>query len=322
MQSVFFWILRRMLKYSAPLNRLLEVKKLRKYGQMAPGSAPLFIVGLPRSGSTLVYQVLTHMFNVTYIDNLMTLGRETLFFSAWLSQLFFRDRAHGSFTSAYGNTWESGLHAPSEAGALWYRWIPRELVYVDENSLTEKNKLSMTRNIWALINRYRKPLLIKNLYFSTRISLIRSLFPEAKFILVRRDPVYIAQSIYLSRLKNCKEPESEWWSVRFPGYEGFLGKPLEEQVARQVYELDTLLKKDLVGVEKESLFEIAYESLDNELIRGPLAEFLDSGYREGLDQASLDLKPSNDQRVDDQVFERLQNELDRCFAVKNDIDHE
>jgi len=322
MQSVFYWILRRMLKYSAPLNRLFEAGKLRKYGTPVPESAPLFIVGLPRSGSTYVYQVLTHMFKVSYIDNLMTLGRETLFFSSWLSHLFFRDRAHGSFTSTYGNTWDSGLHAPSEAGALWYRWIPSDAVYVDENSLTEKNKLAMTLNIRALINRYRKPLLIKNLYFSTRIRLIRALFPEAKYIMVRREPLYIAQSIYLSRLKNCNEPESEWWSVKFPGYEDYLGKPLEEQVARQVFELDSLLKKDLTGVKNANLFEINYETMDNELIHGPLANFLGSEYRKGSDKAGLNLKPSNEQKVDGPVFERLQYELDRCFTVKSDIDHE
>lgn len=322
MQSVFYWILRRMLKYTAALSRLFEAKKLRKYGNLASVSVPVFIVGLPRSGSTYVYQVLTYIFDVSYIDNLMTLGRETLYFSSRLSHLCFGNKPHGSFTSSYGNTWEHGLHAPSEAGALWYRWIPSDAVYVDEQSLTEKNKISMTLNIRALINRYRKPLLIKNLYFSTRIKLIHALFPEAKFILVRRDPLYIAQSIYLSRLKNCKEPESEWWSVKFPGYEGYLGKPLEEQVARQVYELDKILKTDLAKVNKENLIELEYEALDNELIHGPLADFLNSGYRKGAHQDSLDLKPVNEQKVDDPVFERLQNELAPFFAVKNDIDHE
>jgi hypothetical protein len=123
-------------------------------------------------------------------------------------------------------------------------------------------------------------------------------------------------------LKNCKKPESEWWSVKFPGYETFLGRPLEEQVANQVFELDTLLDKDLAGVRKENLFELKYESLDSELIHEPLAAFVNSGYRKGLHQDSLDVKTSNEQKVDDQVFERLQVELKRCFAVKNDINHE
>jgi len=309
MQSVFYWILRRMLKYSAPLNRLFEAKKVRKYGKQTAEFSPLFIIGLPRSGSTFVYQVLTHIFDLTYIDNLMTLGRETLFFSSRLSRIFFGSRPHGSFSSRFGNTWESGLHAPSEAGALWYRWIPSNAVYVDENSLTERNKLAMTWNIRALTNRYRKPLLIKNLYFSTRIKLLRALFPEAKYILVQREPLYIAQSIYLSRLKNCKSPESEWWSVKFPGYEAYLGKPLEEQVARQIYELDNLIKNDLTGVAEEKIFKINYESLDQELIHGPLADFLGCGYRKGLNKSGVNLKPSNTQKVDDRVFECLQNEL-------------
>jgi hypothetical protein len=300
----------------------MEAKRLRTYGSAAPGHPPVFIVGLPRSGSTFVYQVLTHLFDVSYIDNLMTLGRETLYFSSRLSQRCFRDRPHGSFSSTYGNTWDSGLHAPSEAGALWYRWIPVDAVYVDEHTLTAKDKDAMTRNIKALLNRDQKPLLIKNLYFSTRIKLIRSLFPEAKFIRVRRDPLFIAQSIYLSRLKNCRNPESEWWSVKFPGYEEYLGKPLEVQVARQVHALERILDNDLEGLEKEKLLEIAYESLDGRLISGPVAAFLDRGFRKGVRESDLNLDPSNKKQVNDQVFERLQMELDRCFAARNIVAHE
>lgn len=322
MQSVFYWMIRRMLKYSAPFIRVFEAKKIRKYGTTDPKSAPLFIIGLPRSGSTYIYQLLTHIFDLSYIDNLMTLGRESLYFSSWLSHLWFRNRTHNSFTSSFGNTWESGLHAPSEAGALWYRWIPTDAVYVDAQKLTEKNKASMIQNIHALINRYERPLLIKNLYFTTRIKLIRALFPEAKFLRVRRNPVFIAQSIYLSRLKNCKNPEREWWSVKFPGYEAWLGKPLEEQVARQVYELDSLLTRDLAGVQKEQVFELNYESIDKELIRGPLADFLNCPYRKGSPDIDLDIRASNAQKVDDQVFERLRAELERCFDGKTELNHE
>lgn len=313
MRSVFYWILRRIFKYCAPLIRLLETKKLRKYGCQELQANPVFIVGLPRSGSTFVYQVLTDMFDVSFIDNLMTLGRETLYFSTWLSNLFFRGRMHHSYTSTYGNTWESGLHAPSEAGALWYRWIPDNAVYVDENSLSKKNRVAMALNISALINRYKKPLLIKNLYFSTRIRLIHALFPTAKFILVKREPLFIAQSIYLSRLENSKNPEFDWWSVKFPGYESLLGKPLEEQVARQVYELERLLKRDLAEVNAEFVIEVNYETMDMDYLKGPLFEFIGSGYRKGFVQDQMNLAPGNKQKVDVAIFERLQRELDHCY---------
>jgi tetratricopeptide (TPR) repeat protein len=50
------------LEYQAMIDRLIEVFDAQRFSQQAPGSAsdpvPIFIVGLPRSGSTLIEQIL------------------------------------------------------------------------------------------------------------------------------------------------------------------------------------------------------------------------------------------------------------------------
>jgi len=119
-----YWILRRVLKYSAPFLKLIEVRQIRQYGKRQKEITPIFIIGLPRSGSTFIYQLITQIFDLVYIDNLLTPGREALFSSACISHRLFKDKPHYNYSSTYGNTLEGGLHAPSETGSLWYRWIP------------------------------------------------------------------------------------------------------------------------------------------------------------------------------------------------------
>jgi hypothetical protein len=292
---------------------MFERTKIRAYGRKPPEHPPVFIIGLPRSGSTFLYQLLTGMFDVMYIDNLMNLGREALYFSTWLSQKKYAQTPHNSFTSDYGNTYRDGLHAPAEAGALWYRWIPKKAIMVDEHSLTPGKKAHMAMNIRALINRYQKPLVIKNLYFATRIRLIRDIFPEAKFIHIHRSPVFTAQSIYLSRLRNVKDPLMHWWSVKYPGYESLLGEPLEVQVARQVYELDRIIKRDLSGVGNDHLLRIDYDTLRIESVERVFQSFTLTRTRSQFKPEDVPFNPGNTRKLETPVFEALQNELNRLY---------
>src|SRR6266481_489501 len=59
---------------TAPLDRLLEMKERRIYAQAAPPQRPIiFVTGAPRSGTTLVSQVLVHHLPVAYFNNLSAL---------------------------------------------------------------------------------------------------------------------------------------------------------------------------------------------------------------------------------------------------------
>jgi hypothetical protein len=309
-----YWTIRRILKYGSPLVRPFEARLIKKYSGREHHQDPVFIIGLPRSGSTYIYQLITDAFDVLYIDNLMMLGRETLYFSGWLSHLLYKESPHHSYESSFGDTWQSGLHGPSEAGALWYRWIPKELILAGEDDVDDKKGRGLRANMLALTGRYKKPLVIKNLYFSNRIRLVHSLFPDARFIWVQRDPLYVAQSIYISRLENTKDPVREWWSVKFPGYESVLGKQLEVQVARQVIEIQNIIEKDLSLIDPRKVLKLNYEQMDREFLEGPLREFMETGYRTGIDPAALPFRAGNKQKLDNVIFDRLQQELERCSA--------
>lgn len=304
---------RRLFKYFSWLIRLFEKPRIKKFAQRQGNSSPIFILGLPRSGSTFLYQLLTSLFDVIYFDNLVNLGRNNLFFSVGLSNFFYKNRVHNSFSSDYGNTDDSGLHAPSEAGTLWYRWFPKDAVEIGLGELSDKAKNDLKQNISSLIGRHNKPLLIKNLYMVHRMKVLKEVFPDARYIYIQRDPLYIAQSIYQARLKNLKDPKTEWWSVPVPGYESLLKLPVEEQIAHQVNSLQRIIREELSDIDPAKILEVKYEELEINDIKRRCSEFIGIDVRKEFLFSEDQFRQGNVQKVDDEVLSRLQSELNRIF---------
>lgn len=310
------WFLyRRLFKYSSWITCFYEKSMIRKYASSNSGKKydPVFIIGLPRSGSTVLYQLITDMFDVLYFDNLVNIGRESIHFSSRLSELLFKNRPHQSYSSSYGYTQSDGLHAPSEAGPLWYRWFPKNVSEVTPEMVSDKKKRQLKLLFNSLMNRTGKPLIIKNLYTVQRMKVLKEVFPEAKYIYIRRDPFFIAQSIYLARKANLADIDSEWWSVPYPGYESMLGLPAEKQVANQIFELEQIIRNELKDIHKDNVFEMNYESLDLEYIRKELGPFLNARFKEGFSAEKVNLHIENIIKTDAATVEAIQSELNNIF---------
>lgn len=90
-----------------------------------PGLPPVFIIGAPRSGTTLLYQVMAARFQVAYSTNFLA-----MFYKASILGMALSQKLHGgdssepnTFQSHHGST--AGHAGPYEAGEFWYRWFPR-----------------------------------------------------------------------------------------------------------------------------------------------------------------------------------------------------
>lgn len=310
-----WYLYRRLLKYLSWITSLYEKSMVRKYALAKPEEKhnPVFIIGLPRSGTTLLYQIVTDLFDVIYFDNLVNIGRENICFSLRLSEIIFKNRPHHSYSSSYGNTYSDGLHAPSETGLIWYKWFPKNVSEVTPEMVPDKKKKQLKLLFSSIMNRTDKPLVIKNLYTIQRMKVLKEIFPEAKYIYIRRDPFFIAQSIYLARKKNLMNIDSEWWSVPYPGYESVLGLPAEKQIANQVFELEQMIQNELKDINRDNVFELNYESLNLELIRKELGAFLNAQFREGFSDEKVNLHIENKIKVDAATVEAIQSEINRIY---------
>lgn len=253
---------RRFFKYSAAFLSLFERVFLSRYSRKERTKPIVFIIGAPRSGSTILYQLITYAFDVTYINNLIDCAKENINIGFTFSQLLFKNRLHNSFQSDLGRTHMDGLNAPSE-GSFWYKWLPNDHHYLTRNDLNDKDKFRIKSRLHSIICRYQKPLIIKNLSFSVRLDLIHELFPDARFIFISRNKLSMALSILNARHKN-KIPKNKIWSIMPKNFEEIEKEKDEELlVIKQIYSIEKQIHDDIKLFPDEQKCFIQYEDLFN-----------------------------------------------------------
>jgi len=280
-----WWYIRSILKYSSPLISPLEKHYINKYGNRTPDHPCLFIIGPPRSGSTILYQLVTSMLDVEYVDNLANLARNTPYFGSRLSKLFYASASHTNYTSEHGATTGGGLHAPAEP-LLFYKWFPKDRHFTTVSDLNPGQIDEFRKIIYAMINRAGKPMVIKNLSFSLRLQALREILPEAKYIVIRRDPLYTSQSILLA-MRKVHHPEHQIWGILPRDFHRLEKLEQHEMVVRQVHQIESQISQDLKGIPAQNILFTDYEHLENrfQAILKDISTLIQSGSATGTDPA-------------------------------------
>ena len=209
---------------------------------------PIFIIGAPRSGSTLLFQLLVANYRLAFISNMMAL------FPRLLSRLARLTRNQVQQVSEIRESdlgYVPGLHAPNEAGAIMRLWF--------EQSITGSQTSQVRQTVARVSQALGGPMVFKNLNNSLRLDHILSVFPQARMIHLKRDPAFNAQSILRARRKLGIGPD-EWWSVEPEGYTDQLGKEEVEQVAWQVRQINAQIESAKARYANNFL-ELHYEEL-------------------------------------------------------------
>ena len=274
----------------SPAIRLWENKYLNKYGNLPLKHQPVFIIGAPRTGSTILYQTITNQFDVLYVDNLVCEFHKNFFFGFWLSDKIFKLKAHNCFKSNHGNTKECGRHAPSECGEFWYRWLPRDRHFIDYDDITDKMVKEIREEISTIINYFDKPLVFKNLNAGQRLRLLSRCFPEAKFIFIKREPIFTAQSIIKAKRK-VGIADNEFWSVMPKNYKRLEKLNSYEQIIKQIYYIEKQIMEDSKLYRHNNFLTIDYRELGKEFeaTLKRCRDFINAKYRKEYEEAEVKL---------------------------------
>ena len=206
--------------------------------ESAPVPVPVFVVGAPRSGTSLLYELLVTHARFAYISNLAhrlyltpaaatRLGRRRL------------NRWSGTLSSAYGHI--GGWGAPNEGGWVWRRWTPEDGELGPEHAETFCAD-EMVRTVAAIARVMNAPFLNKNVMHGAHIRLLASLFPGAVFVHITRDTADNARSIY--RARQDTGDTAEWISVRPRGWEEHAHRHPAAQVVAQVELINQMISDD------------------------------------------------------------------------------
>ena len=287
-----------------------EKRKIEKYSKQPLKHQPVFIIGAPRTGSTILYQMLTNQLDVLYVDNLTCIFRKNFFYGFWLSNKLFRQKAHNNFKSYHGNTTQYGLRAPGECGGYWYKWLSKDHHFIDYDEINDKMVNEIRQEITAVINYFDKPIIFKNLNAGQRIRLLSQCFPDAKFIFIQRDVLMTAQSILMSKRK-LGISENEFWSIKPKNAKQLTNLSSTNQIIQQIYYLEKQIVEDQHLVKQNNFRKINYEELSSNPSIKDIKKFVGAMPRK--DAVSFDIKTNSKVKFTKNEiveFEKLIDELD------------
>lgn len=282
---------------------------------------PLFVVGVPRSGTTLLYQLVTQQLQVGYF---IEIANYLYGMPNGLMRLLrlVSGRPRPQFESKYGRT--RGFLSPAESGNFWFRWFPRDGDqghYVDPDAVDMGEFATLRENIRSMTLISGRPLVFKCVYLDMVIGVLARLLPDARFVLVKRDLLYVCQSLLIGREKRSNP--WAWWSVKPPRYRELLSLPLWQQVTEQAFHTDRILRRDLARYAGERCFEIEYEHLCQHP-RAFLKEFAawvePIGYRTYDEQVVPEsFRCANEVVLADDMASRIATHL-RCLEEQTEVE--
>jgi hypothetical protein len=219
-------------------------------------SPRLFILGLPRSGTTLVYQYIVHRLHVAYFTN--AAGRYYLApgLATWVQRGLHTEH-RSNFRSEYGTA--TGPTAPHEAGRFWGRFFGFE-EYISPHQVSDADRRLLRRTLSFVQQAFGdRPFVNKNVKHLLRIPALHDTFPDALFLRVRRDWSDVALSLLRSRHDNLEDPTT-WWSARPPDHRALEGLPPSEQIAHQIQGLSAVMDEHLSALPSDQTLSVRYPS--------------------------------------------------------------
>lgn len=237
-----------------PLDLLLQALETKLLTQTHTTDLPIIlVVGLPRSGSTLVYQTLAQSLPVSFFTNLSALFPRAPITISRRLDLWCQYRSP-DFHNFYGNT--PGWAAPNDGFHIWNRWLGQDR-YTVPQQLSLEGQVQMRTFFTAWLAVMGQPLLNKNNRNTAGMSLLSQILDNLWFIVVHREPLYVAQSLLIAREKVQGNRAISWGlgteSAAKPALDPF------EDVAAQVARISQDLALQQLQCVGDRLIEVSYE---------------------------------------------------------------
>jgi hypothetical protein len=217
----------------------------------APRWSPTFVVGAPRSGTTLVALHAFNAFELAYVPNVSNVHRKTPLVLA--RRALKRGKWRGGYDNRYGES--QGDLGPSDGWSVLNRWFDR---YGEATAAEAARAKDLVRLVAGLEQSFDAPFLNKNNANSARVRALAKLFPDALFVHVRRELADAAASLLEARERH-EVALGQWWSAAPPQYRARTFGSAIEQVAATLVGIDRYVEGALSEVAAGRTLVLEYE---------------------------------------------------------------
>ena len=292
------------------LMQRIEPGTRSKLDREAPGPH-IFICGPARSGTTLVYQVLSDNLNVAYVRNFtVAFSRSSLL----ASRLFTRNTNKvrtTQYENYYGKT--AGMQAPSEANHLWNQWVGVDAADF-RTKLSPEGAVAMADFFNSFSAMEGKPTLSKNNNVNAFAEEVSQSLDNSYFICMRRETKFLAQSLLQARLEINGNIEQSYGviEIKKAHASGTCKVDPVDQVLDQVEYLNQLAEDQQTRIGSDRFWLVDYEAFCNDpaaLIERVKSDILNTSHVD-VDYSIPEITANN--RVTNKaIFKRIEDALQR-----------
>jgi hypothetical protein len=246
-------------RFLEKLNAILEPHADADLLDLEERFPTLHVVGVPRSGTTLLYQVVASGLEIGYVNNLVAATWRAPVYGIRLSRKLELDRLESSFESSFGRT--SHAQEPHEFGYFWNT----QLRYPDlcERPPEHEDTIDWDHLRRVLLNMAHAsgcPMAFKPMLLTWHLERMLKEMPRTCYVWIRRDQKQAALSL-LGMRHSLFGRYDRWASLR-PGGPDWLGdEPPWRQVAAQVIVLDRLLERTYERLGDEHMLVLGLDEL-------------------------------------------------------------
>ncbi|RMF58709.1 MAG: hypothetical protein D6748_08070 [Calditrichaeota bacterium] len=242
------------------MNRVLMEVEQKHYQDYEIEHPFIFIFGAPRSGTTLLSQLLAACLDVGYINNLMARFWLAPIHGIKLSHQVYGNLREISFQSDYART--SAVTDIHEFGYFWRFWLKKEEIRGVTHAREIESEIDwegLRKTLANMQHEFQKAMVFKNIFGSYHLHKLREVLGKVIYLYIERDPRDSAISILEARKKYYRDPNT-WWSYMPLEYELLKDKDYMEQIAGQVFFLQKYYREQIASFPEIGI-TIQYETL-------------------------------------------------------------
>jgi hypothetical protein len=244
------------------LNLFLQPREEALYRDLDVQAPFVFVLGLPRSATTLMSQVLAYGLDAGYIDNVVARLWLAPVHGIRFSRSLLGERGSPAFESDYART--SDLHGIHEFGYFWRHWLRKETFGDVIHAREREADIDWAGLRRTLANMQAelggKAFAAKNILAGYHLPRLRETLSEVIYVYIERDPLDVAVSILDARRKYYVDPNT-WWSYTPVEYEELAGLDYWEQIAGQVHYLSRFYDRALEEAGLDVVVRTTYADL-------------------------------------------------------------
>ncbi len=203
----------------------------------SPGLPALIITGCPRSGTTLLSQLVPRRYDFGHVSNLMARFYNAPATGAWLQKTSMGDEIirQESFSSYFGET--RLVHEPHEFGYFWARHLYSSGADHHPSGDLDLQQLSVELDAMACV--LGRPMAMKCTLAPFYLEQVFSQ-TDCFVVSIHRQQEATVRSIIKARENRLGNPH-QWWSIRPKGWDKLEGQPPLQQVRWQYQQVNDAL---------------------------------------------------------------------------------